>query len=415
MNAFAQRLSQSGLKVVMPEIKSEKMLRIDRAAVGDVDDAIRWSAISSGQKVSVVGISFSGGLVVSAAANPDFADYVKATLCISGYNSIARVGLFYLREDVRRPDSQRYSETPAPNALTLIALQYLDELVPREDIGPVMNALRASLAQGGSLEVPAVLALRANQRVLLDDLLNVRTQAMRERYHAVLERNRAELDYISPMGKISQLRGSLYIVHGFGDRRIPTEEAEWTRAEAAHNRNVKVIISPWIDHSVLVPQAPFREKVRLVYFMSEMFDEAVGPVPLHPVKGKVNDYDERPGSALFGERVGERKAADLDDGMWLSGAAVGRPDAETFHSGNRRVTHSIDLTDFLAGGGLIEADLERVLRAGPAEDVVAGREIDSADTHGRLHYRSLSRRLRLRLDPLPGRAQGQLLSGRYRQ
>jgi len=285
LNAFAQHLSQSGLKVVMPDIKSEKMLRIDQAAVGDVDDAIRWSAINSGQKVSVFGISFSGGLVVSAAANPDFTDYVKTTLCISGYNSIARVGLFYLREDVRRPDSQRYSETPTPNALTLIALQYLDELVPREDIGPFTNALRATLAQGGTLEVPAVLALTESQRILLDDLLNVRTQAMRARYHTVLERHRAELDYISPMGKISQLRGSLYVVHGYGDRRIPTEEAEWTRAEAAHNGNVKVIISPWIDYSVLVPQAPFREKVRLVYFMSEMFDEAVDPVPLQRVKG----------------------------------------------------------------------------------------------------------------------------------
>jgi dienelactone hydrolase len=285
LNAFAQHLSQSGLKVVMPDIKSEKMLRIDQAAVGDVDDAIRWSAINSGQKVSVFGISFSGGLVVSAAANPDFTDYVKTTLCISGYNSIARVGLFYLREDVRRPDSQRYSETPTPNALTLIALQYLDELVPREDIGPFTNALRATLAQGGTLEVPAVLALTESQRILLDDLLNVRTQAMRARYHTVLERHRAELDYISPMGKIRQLRGSLYVVHGYGDRRIPTEEAEWTRAEAANSRNVKVLISPWIDHSVLVPQAPFREKVRLVYFMSEMFDEAVDPVPLQPVKG----------------------------------------------------------------------------------------------------------------------------------
>ena len=148
LNAFAQRLSQSGLKVVMPDIKSEKMLRIDRAAVGDVDDAIRWSAISSGQKVSVFGISFSGGLVVSAAANPDFADYVKTTLCISGYNSIARVGLFYLREDVRRPDSQRYSETPAPNALTLIALQYLDELVPREDIGPLCECSASQFGSG---------------------------------------------------------------------------------------------------------------------------------------------------------------------------------------------------------------------------------------------------------------------------
>jgi len=101
-------------------------------------------------------------------------------------------------------------------------------------------------------------------------------------------------------------------------------------------------------------------------------------------RSKVNGCDERPGSALFGEQIGERKAADLDDGMWLSGAAVGRPDAETLHSGDRRITHSIDLTDFFAGGGLIEADLQRVLGAGPAEDVVTGRQINCPDTHGRL-------------------------------
>ena len=104
-------------------------------------------------------------------------------------------------------------------------------------------------------------------------------------------------------------------------------------------------------------------------------------------RSKVNGCDERPGSALFGEQIGERKAADLDDGMWLSGAAAGRPDAETFHSGDRRVTHSIDLTDFFAGGGLVEADLERVLRAGPAEDVVSGRKIKRADTYGRLYQK----------------------------
>lgn len=284
LNALAQRLSRSGLKVVMPDIRSEKMLRIDRAAVDDADDAIRWSATTSGQKVSVFGISFSGGLVISAAANPDFTDYVKTTFCISGYNSIPRTGKFYLREDVRGPDSQPYLETPTPDALALIAFQYLNELVPPEDVQPLAVALRTVFETRGSLN-PAVLAsLTAEQRLLLDDLLNVRTPAMRERYHAVLERHRADWDYISPMGKIKNLHGSLYVLHGYRDRRIPTEEAEWTRAEAADNRNVKVLISPWINHSVLVPQAPLREKLRVVYFVSEMLDEALQPVPLQTAK-----------------------------------------------------------------------------------------------------------------------------------
>jgi hypothetical protein len=285
LNAFAQRLCWGGLKVVMPDIKSEKLLRIDRAAVTDVDDAIRWSAMISGQKVSVFGISFSGGLVISAAANQDFTNYVKTALCVSGYNSIARVGVFYLHEDVKGPDSQRYSETPPPDALALIALQYLNELVPPDDTGPLSEALRTVFSQRGSPNALTMASLTAQQRELLDDLLNVRTQAMRARYHAVLERHRAEWDYISPMGKISNLHGSLYVLHGYGDQRIPTEEAEWTRVEGEHKSDVNVVISPWINHSILVRRTSFREKLRVMYFVSKMLDEALHPVPLAPANG----------------------------------------------------------------------------------------------------------------------------------
>jgi pimeloyl-ACP methyl ester carboxylesterase len=285
LNAFAQRLSRSGLRVVMPDILSEQKMRIDRDAVTDADDAIRWSAMTSGQEVSAFGISFSGGLVISAVANPEFADYVKTTFCVSGYNSIARVGRFYLHEDVRGPDGQRYLETPAPNALAIIALQYLNELVPSEDVAPLGRALQTVLYQRGTINANVTGPLTAQQRVLLDDLLNVRTQAVREGYHAVLERHRAEWDYISPMGKIDTLHSSLYVLHGYGDTRIPTEEAEWTRAEAAHKSNVKVVITPWLNHSVLVPHTSFWEKLRVVYFVSEMFDEALHPVPLPATKG----------------------------------------------------------------------------------------------------------------------------------
>jgi pimeloyl-ACP methyl ester carboxylesterase len=285
LNAFAQRLCRSGLRVVMPDILSEQKLRIDRDAVTDVDDAIRWSAMTSGQEVSAFGVSFSGGLVISAAANPDFADYVKTTFCVSGYNSIARVGKFYLREDVRGPDGQRYLESPSPHALALIALQYVNELVPGEDVVPITNALRAVLYQRDIINADVTAPLTAQQRVLLDDLLNVRTQAMRERYHAVLDRHRSEWDDISPMGKINKLHGSLYVLHGYGDRRIPTEEAEWTRAESEHKSNVKVVISPWINHSVLVPHTSFWKKLGVVYFVSQMFDEALHPVPLPATKG----------------------------------------------------------------------------------------------------------------------------------
>ena len=285
LNAFAQRLCWMGLKVVMPDIKSEKLLRMDRSAVTDVDDAIRWSAMNSGQKVSVLGVSFAGGLVITAVTNPEYADYVKMTFSISGYNSINRLGKYYLRDDVRGPNGQRYSGTPVPNALTPIALQYLDELIPRKDIEPLSNAIRTMVGQKGSSDSPQTDSLSADQRALLNDLLNGRTPEMRARYRALLERHRTDLACISPMGKIHDVRGSLFILHGYADETIPVGEAEWTRAEGIHQRNVKVLMTSWINHSVLVPRSAFEDKFRVVYFVSEMLDEALHPVSLPPAKG----------------------------------------------------------------------------------------------------------------------------------
>jgi pimeloyl-ACP methyl ester carboxylesterase len=280
LNALAQRLCRSGLKVVMPDIESEKMLRIDKAAVDDVDDAIRWSAKTSGEKVSVFGISFSGGMVISAAAQAGYAQYVKLIFCVSGYNSIDRLGRYYLRDDVREPDGHRYPSKAPPENLAPIALQYLEELVPSEDARPLSNAVRTMAGQTGSSKASLRGVLTSEQRVLLDDLLRARTPEMRARYHAVLERHRAELAYISPMGKIHDLRSALFLLHGYADETIPIGEAEWTAFEGVHLPNVKINLTSWVNHSILVPGASFPDKLRVVYFVSEMLDEALQPAPL---------------------------------------------------------------------------------------------------------------------------------------
>lgn len=238
----------------------------------------------SGGKVSVFGISFSGGMVISAAANPDYTDYVKLVFCVSGYNSIDRLGRYYLHEDVRDPDSHRYTVTPPPNALAPMALQYLDELVQPADVAPLSAALRMIVLFNRTIDTLPAGSLTQEQHTLLDDVLSVKTPAMRLRYQAILERHRAELAAMSPMGKINQVHGSLYVLHGDTDRTIPSAEAEWTREEARHKSNARVLISPWIDHAVLVPQVSFREKLRVVHFVSEMLDEALHPVPLQNVK-----------------------------------------------------------------------------------------------------------------------------------
>lgn len=270
LNTLAERLCRIGLRVVMPNIVSEEMAQMSVTAVNDVDDVVRWSAMTSGARVSLFGISFSGGMVISAAAIPEFANDVKMVFCVAGYNSIDRLGRYYLHDDVRAPDQQPYRETPPLGALVPMALQYMDELVPFNDIEPMRMALLN--------KSPA--SLTFEQRELLDDLLSVKTQDMRIRYHALLEHHRTELAAISPMGKINQVRGSLYVLHGYQDATVPRGEAEWTQQEASHKGNVKILITPWLHHAVLEFPASLREKLRVGYFISQMLDAALRPSPL---------------------------------------------------------------------------------------------------------------------------------------
>jgi hypothetical protein len=55
--------------------------------------------------------------------------------------------------------------------------------------------------------------------------------------------------------------------------------------EGERKRDVNVVISPWINHSILVRRTSFREKLRVMYFVSKMLDEALHPVPLAPANG----------------------------------------------------------------------------------------------------------------------------------
>jgi alpha/beta superfamily hydrolase len=270
LNTLAERLCRLGLRVVMPNIVSEELAQMSVTAIDDVDDVVRWSTMTSSARVSLFGISYSGGMVISAAAVPEFADDVKMVFCVAGYNSIDRLGRYYLHDDVRAPDQRPYREIPPVGALGPMALQYMDELVSPNDVEPMRMALLNKSPQ----------PLTARQHELLEDLLSVKTQDMRTRYHALLEHHRTELATISPMGKINHLHGSLYVLHGSLDATVPKGEAEWTQQEASPKGKLKILITPWLHHAVLDFPATLREKLRVEYFISQMLDAALQPSPL---------------------------------------------------------------------------------------------------------------------------------------
>lgn len=279
LNVLAFRLAEIGLRVVIPNLSAEQHRLMRSSDTDDIGATIQWSTAISRQRVSLFGISFGGGLAIDTADRPEYAGLLKLVFSDAGYNSIDRLGHYYIGERVNRPDGRPYSESPPELGPLLMAFQYLGEMVPAQDV-PVFTKVifGHALSQSGGPAPPD--ALTPSQRLLYDDLRTVGSPAMREKYHRLLERHRIELAAISPYRHMNGLRAPLYILHGLDDNSIPPGEAEWTLSEVPPGAEVHVLITPWITHAILRGHVSLREKIRIGNFVCQVLNAAFRPAPL---------------------------------------------------------------------------------------------------------------------------------------
>ena len=280
LSVLADRLARIGLRVVVPNLSSEEHRLMRPADLDEIGAAVRWSAAASGQRVSLFGISFGGGLVIATADIPQYANLIKLVFSDAGYNSIERLGRYYIGERVDTPDGRPYPELPPGSGPLLMAFQHLDEMVPAPDVLALDKLiLSQALNHSGGPASPADVLTPAQNR-LYDDLRTVHSPAMREKYHRLLERHRNEMAAISPHGHMRGLRAPLYILHGAADNSIPAGETLWTATEAPSTARVHILLTPWVAHAVLSGRVSWREKLRVGNFVSEVLNAAFRSSPL---------------------------------------------------------------------------------------------------------------------------------------
>ena len=251
MVRLARAMAQAGLQVITPDIRSEQhvMMRFDE--ISDIDEVVRWAATQNKQTVSLMGVSFSGGLVVTAAAQPDYAGYVRAVLSVSGYNSIDRLGRYYVQYGEEGPDHHVDPVKPPLESPLFIALQYMDDMVPPEDIPAIRKVTLDRLRKEPEKEQHDLASLTPAQRKLFLQLQLLDTPEIRAKYLALLDRHKAELAAISPHSSIGGLHAPLYLLHGEIDPTIPLSEAEWNVHDAPRNVPVYLFVSSIMHHVVL--------------------------------------------------------------------------------------------------------------------------------------------------------------------
>jgi pimeloyl-ACP methyl ester carboxylesterase len=90
---------------------------------------------------------------------------------------------------------------------------------------------------------------------------------LRPELESALAGRTEELAELSPRGKLAQIKCPIYLLHGEGDRVIPSSETEWADLELGRRAHV-TLVSPLIEHVEVDHPAGLIDKIALVEFVA---------------------------------------------------------------------------------------------------------------------------------------------------
>jgi acetyl esterase/lipase len=275
LTGFAAAMAGCGIRVLTPELPGIKDYHVSQDSVAAIGESVRWFAAQTGGPVGVMGLSFSGGLALVAASDPQYHSDFKFIVAVGSQDSMLRVAEYYLTGRDARPNGS--VETLPPHEYGPLVLEYenLDDFVPAQDLAPVRALLKAHLYEDRPGEAAAKLGMTGAQRREALDLMDTSLPATRSAIAASIARRAGDSPGLSPHGRLRALSTPVYLLHGEGDNIIPSAETLWMASELQPDDLKAMLVSPVLSHLDLNgPKPGAMDQWRLIHFFARMIHEA---------------------------------------------------------------------------------------------------------------------------------------------
>ncbi len=273
---FATAMAACGVQVLTPELPDIKDYQVGANSIATIGESAEWlTNKDGGRPVGVLGLSFSGGLSLLAAADPKYQKDIRFVLAVGSQDEMSRVAAYYETGEDERPDGTE--ETLAPHEYGPLVLEYehVGEFVPVQDVAPIRAVLRAHLYEDSTAEHAALASLNAAQAAEAKALMDTSLPATRTALERADERHADDMAAVSPHGRLSTLKTPVYLLHGAGDNIIPSAETQWMAAELPKRSLKAVLISPVLSHLNLDGADPtMADQLRLVHFFADVLHAA---------------------------------------------------------------------------------------------------------------------------------------------
>jgi dienelactone hydrolase len=272
---LARQLSGNGLAIVTPDIAELSRFEIAPHITDTIERAALWladeSRLAPRHDVGMMGISFSGGLSIVAAARPSLAGKVAYVFAFGGHDDLPRV-LRYLctGQEPYPPGRLRLTDTaadapfqrpPHDYGVAVMLLALADHIVPKNQVEPLRAEVRrylwASALDGGvdkSRAGAEFAAVRDQGRTMPEPSRTlVRYVVDRD----VIHLGARLLPYVSAYGGDPALSVSrspkpstpVFLLHGLDDNVIPSIESEYLANDLRGHAHVRLLLSGLISHA----------------------------------------------------------------------------------------------------------------------------------------------------------------------
>ncbi|MEO7030367.1 MAG: alpha/beta fold hydrolase [Acidobacteriaceae bacterium] len=271
--SFAAAIASCGLRVLTPDLPGIKDYQVSADSIRTIGDASAWMAVQNpnGERrpVGVMGLSFSGGLALLAAANPVYRPSIKFVVAIGSQDEMGRVARYYRTGEDARPGGAPELLPPHEYGALVLEYEHVEDFVPPADVAAIHAVLRAHLYEDAHAEKAAFAALTGVQHAEAMQLLDTTSAMTRGLLAAAESRHAAAMAGVSPHNHLGSLTTPVYLLHGAGDNIIPASETLWMAAELPGTTLQSVLISPVLSHLNLDGAQPGpMDRWRLVHFFA---------------------------------------------------------------------------------------------------------------------------------------------------
>ena len=269
--SFARAAAGGGFAVLTPQIDAMADYHVDVASIATIGESPVWLQQHLGTgPVTVVGVSFAGGLALLAGCDPRYAPHIRALVLMGAYDNLGRVSRFLATSEAEFPDGRVAPYTAHDYGAAVFVYSNLEKFFPASDLDVAHEALRDWLWEQPQDAQRLLPRLSPAGRATMEMLLERKIDRLRPELLDVIRADEPQLAEMSPQGKLGNLQVPVFILHGASDDIIPSTESLWLQREVPPKYLREVLITPAFSHVDPEKSATWVDQLRLVGFLADV-------------------------------------------------------------------------------------------------------------------------------------------------